>query len=151
MTTVQYLPHHAVLRKDRKMTKCHVVIDASAHEQDGVSLNHCIQLGPVLKRDLVSDKITLMADRKKIFLRMKVDEKDQDILRYLLRDLKSDELLKIYQLQPLPFCGNNYYHCSPFLAIAIVWSRAKECREEFTKAAKALSNMLMYRCMWMIA
>ena len=32
-----------------------------------------------------------MADVEKMFLQIKVDERDQDALRYLRRDLKSDE------------------------------------------------------------
>lgn len=49
---VWYLPHSAIFRKDSKPTKCRFVFDASAHGQDGVSLNDCIQLGPALQPDL---------------------------------------------------------------------------------------------------
>ena len=42
---VRYLPHHAVFRDDKTTTKCRVVFDASAREEDGVSLNDCVLPG----------------------------------------------------------------------------------------------------------
>ena len=42
-----------------------------------------------------------MADVKKTFLQIKVEERDQDALRYLWRDLKSDELPRVYSGAPL--------------------------------------------------
>jgi hypothetical protein len=43
---VRYLPHHAVFRDDKTTTKCRVVFDASAREEDSVSLNDCVYLVP---------------------------------------------------------------------------------------------------------
>jgi len=37
-----------------------------------------------------------MADVEKMFLQIKVDEKDQDVLHYVWRDLKSDDAPRIY-------------------------------------------------------
>ena len=130
---VRYLPHHAVFREDKKTTKCRVVFDASAREQQDASLNDCILSRLALQPNLVSvllrfrtPKIALMADAEKMFLQIKVDEKDQDVLRYVWRDLKSDDPPRIYRLQRLSFGVN----CSPFLAIATVQHHAKECKEE---------------------
>ena len=36
---VFYLPHHAVIRKDREKTKARIVFDASAKDSNGKSLN----------------------------------------------------------------------------------------------------------------
>ena len=44
-----------------------------------------------------------MDDVEKMFLQIKVDERDQDNLRYLWRDLRSDELPRVYKLQRLAF------------------------------------------------
>ena len=148
---VRYLPHHAVFREDKKSTKCRVVFDGSACDEHDVSLNDCILTGPALHPNLVSvllrfrtRRIALMADVEKMFLQIKVDERDQDALRYLWRDLKSDDPPRVYRLQRLAFGVN----CSPFLAIATVQSHAKKCNEQFPDASKAvLSNMYVDDCL----
>ena len=42
---VHYLPHHAVIRRDKETTKVCVVYDASA-QSNGPSLNNCLYTGP---------------------------------------------------------------------------------------------------------
>ena len=42
---VHYLPHHAVVRKDKATTKLRVVYNASARS-NGPSLNDCLNPGP---------------------------------------------------------------------------------------------------------
>ena len=85
---VRYLSFHAVFREDKKTTKCRV--DASAYDEHEVTLNDCILSGPALQPNLVSVV-------EKMFLQIKVDERDQDALRYLWRDLKSDDPPRIYR------------------------------------------------------
>ena len=148
---MRYLPHHAVFREDKKSTKCRVVFDASACDEHDVSLNDCILTWPTLQPNLVSvllqfrtRRIAVMADVEKMFLQIKVDERDQDALRYLWRDLKSDDPPRVYRLQRLAFGVN----CSPFLAIAAVQSHAKKCKEQFPDASReVLSNMYVDDCL----
>ena len=49
-----YLPHHAVLREDKVMTKLRVVFDASSHEDGCLSFNDCLLTGPNLNADIPS-------------------------------------------------------------------------------------------------
>ena len=71
---VHYLPHHAVVRRDKTTTKLRVVYDASA-KSDGPSLNECLHKGPRFNQlilDLLlrfrSYRIALTADVEKAFL-----------------------------------------------------------------------------------
>ena len=41
---VHYVPHHAVIRRDKEITKLHIVFDASS-KTEGVSLNGCLKFG----------------------------------------------------------------------------------------------------------
>ena len=85
-----------------------------------------------------------MADVEKLFLQIKVDERDQGAVRYLWRDLKSEDPPRVYRLQRLAFGVNS----SPFLAIATVQSHARKCSEEFPDASReVLSNMYVDDCL----
>ena len=49
---VHYIPHHAVIRRDKLTTKLRVLYDASA-KSDGVALNDCMQDHPLLRTYLI--------------------------------------------------------------------------------------------------
>ena len=79
---VHYLPHHAVLRRNKETTKLRVVYDASASTH-GVSLNSCLHTGPSLLPNLLDTlvqfrlhKIALIADIEQAFLMVVVNEED---------------------------------------------------------------------------
>ena len=81
-----YLPHHAVLRRDKSTTRVRVVYDASAKNANNPSLNDCLLKGPKFNQlifDLLvrfrSYKIALTADLEKAFLMVSVDEPDRDV------------------------------------------------------------------------
>ena len=70
---VHYLPHHAVIRRDKSTTKLRIVYDASSRS-DGPSLNDCLYKGPKFNQlilDLLlrfrSYKVALTADLEKAF------------------------------------------------------------------------------------
>ena len=141
--SVRYLPHHAVFRADRQTTKCRIVFDASAREQDNVSLNDCVLPGPALQPNLASvlirfrtHRIGMMADVEKMYLQIKLSPKDQDVHRYLWRDLKTDEAPKVYRMLRLIFGVNS----SPFLAIATVNAHVNKYAETFPDATREILN-----------
>jgi len=101
---VHYLPHHAVVRRDKTTTKLRVVYDASA-KSDGPSLNECLHKGPRFNQlilDLLlrfrSYRIALTADVEKAFLMIAIDDKDRDVLRFIWIDdiTKNEPELRVF-------------------------------------------------------
>ena len=71
---VHYIPHHAVIRRDKLTTKLRVVYDASA-KSDGVALNDCLYAGPPLAENIFDvllrfrvNQVALTGDIEKAFL-----------------------------------------------------------------------------------
>ena len=121
---VHYLPHHAVVRRDKCTTKLRIVYDASSRSQ-GPSLNDCLYKGPKFNQlilDLLqrfrSYKIALTADVEKAFLMIAVNERDRDVLRFLWVDdpLKEEPDIKAYRFTRVVFGVSS----SPFLLNATI-------------------------------
>ena len=92
MGKVHYLPHHAVIRRDKATTKLRIVYDASA-KGNSPSLNDCLHIGPALTQNIVdilirfrTHKVALTADIEKAFLMVSVAKEDRDVLRFLWLD-----------------------------------------------------------------
>ena len=122
---VHYLPHHAVVRRDKATTKVRVVYDASAKSADNPSLNDCLPKGPKFNQlifDLLirfhSFKVALMADLEKAFLMVSVDEADRDVLRFIWVDDASKDSpdLRDYRFTRVVFGVSS----SPFLLNATI-------------------------------
>ena len=142
-TRVRYLPHHAVYREDKASTKTRIVFDGSCHDGNEASLNDCVLPGPALQPNLVSvllrfrsRPIAIMADVRKMFLQIKLAKEDQDVHRYLWRDMKSNIAPRIFKMTRLTFGINS----SPFLAIGTAQHHAKESTETFPEASEAVVN-----------
>lgn len=79
--TAYYLPHHCVFRNENSTTKIHVVFDASATTDNGVSLNDIQMVGPTLQDDLFTilvrfrAHIYVIADIEKMFRQILVNPK----------------------------------------------------------------------------
>ena len=89
---IHYIPHHAVIRRDKSTTRLRVVYDASA-KSDGASLNECLHAGPPLAQNIFDimlrfrgHRIALVGDIEKAFLMVHIAEEDKDALRFLWID-----------------------------------------------------------------
>lgn len=121
---VHYLPHHAVIRRDKATTKLRIVYDASA-KMDGPSLNECLHKGPSFNQlilDLLlrfrSYRVALTADVEKAFLMIAVHDSDRDVLRFIWVDNIEDKepKLKVLRFTRVVFGVSS----SPFLLNATI-------------------------------
>ena len=119
--TVHYLPHHAIVRRDKATTKVQVVYDASAKGSGGVSLNDCLLKGPKFNQlifDLLvrfrSYQVAITADLEKAFLMVSV----RDVLRFLwVEDVaKEPPDIRMYRFTRVVFGVSS----SPFLLNATI-------------------------------
>ena len=117
---VYYLPHHAVIRRNKEMTKLHVVYDASS-KSGGPSLNNCLYTGYNFNQNVFdillsfrSYWVALTADIEKAFLMISINQRDRDALRFLWVDNVQQREPKIITLR-LVFG----FSSSPFLLNAI--------------------------------
>ena len=91
--SIHYLPHRAVVRKDRDTTKVRIVFDASAHLSNQPSLNDTLYAGPCLLPLLFDilirfriGKIGIVADLRQAFLQIEIDNEHRNFLRFLWFD-----------------------------------------------------------------
>lgn len=94
---IHYLPHHAVVRRDKETSKVRVVYDASARST-GPSLNDCLHPGPKFDQRIFDlllrfrmHRVALIADIEKAFLMVSVAPDDRNTLRFLWVDDVSKE------------------------------------------------------------
>ena len=117
---VHYLPHRAVVRKERTTTKVRVVYDASSKLKNEPCLNDMLESGPCLLPLLFDillrfriGKIGLVSDIKKAFLQIEVAPEHRNYLRFLWYDdvYKPNPKLIILRFTRVVFGLT----CSPFL------------------------------------
>ena len=102
---VHYLPHHAVIRRDKETTRLRVVYDASS-KSNGISLNSCLYTGPSLSQNIFdilirfrSFKVAMISDIEKAFLMVSIAEADRNVLKFLWVDDISKEKQEIIVLR----------------------------------------------------
>ena len=102
---MHYLPHHAVVRKDKQTSKLRIVYDAS-DRGNGPSLNDCLYTGPKFRQNIVEillrfriHNTALAGDIEKAFLMVAVAPEDRNVLRFLWVDDIDKEHPKIQILQ----------------------------------------------------
>ena len=121
---VHYLPHHAVVKKNRETTKVRVVYDASTRS-GGPSLNSCLHTGPSFNQKILdillrfrSYPVAITADIERAFLMVSIAEEDLDALRFLWTEDVSnpDPEIKAFRFNRVVFGVSS----SPFLLNATI-------------------------------
>ena len=143
---VYYMPHHTVMREDKKTTKLRVVYDASA-KADGTSLNDCLYAGPKYDQNIFGiilrfrlHRTALVADIEKAFLQVSVIEKDRDALRFLWLDdvNKSEPDIVSFRFTRIPFGVTS----SPYLLNATVQHHLNRHSTEFPDVVQEISRSI---------
>lgn len=148
-TVKYYLPHHAVLREEKAMTKLRVVFDASSHEAGSLSLNNCLYTGSNLNPDLLDvlikfrlHKIAFTADITKAFLQIALADKGKDSVRFLWlhgpRTKDCENELRIMRESRVVFGVSP----SPFLQAATIRKHIQQYEAAQSKAVEALRESL---------
>ena len=131
---VHYIPHHAVIRRDKETTKLRIVFDGSAKE-NGPSLNECLHTGPSLYQGILEIllrfrmlHVGLIGDIEKAFLMVSVAPEDRDVLRFLWVD---DIQKEVSQVVTLRFKRVIFgVSCSPFLLNATIYHHLLQYQPE---------------------
>ena len=85
---INYIPYHAVIRRETSITRLRVVYNASAKSDRG-SLNDCLHACPSLAQNIFDimlrfrgHRIALVGDIVKAFLMVHLAEEDKDALQF---------------------------------------------------------------------
>lgn len=139
---VVYLPHHAVIREDKKTTKVRVVFDASSEGTNGKSLNDELLVGPPLQeelRDIImrwrTHRVCFVADIVQMYRQIRVREKDTEFQRILYRFNPTDEV-QDYKMLTVTFGTAS----APYLAIRTLRQLAQDEKEEYPKASEIINR-----------
>ncbi|XP_075161709.1 uncharacterized protein LOC142234459 [Haematobia irritans] len=137
-----YLPHHAVIKPERRSTKVRVVFNASKRTDSGRSLNDVLHVGPTLQLDLTTIilrwrlyKHVFWGDIEKMYRQILVHKDDIQYQRILFRP-SPGSMIKDYTLNTVTFGVN----CAPYLAIRTIIQLARDSRSKFPLASDVLLN-----------
>ncbi|UYV67536.1 hypothetical protein LAZ67_5001142 [Cordylochernes scorpioides] len=146
---IHYLPHRPVYKPGSLTTPVRPVFDASCKGANGLAINDCLETGPNLL-EIVPEtllrfrrgNVGIVADIKKAFQTISVQEMDRDCLRFLwwktgtseMKDLRHKRV--VFGLK-----------CSPFLLAAVIEYHLESIRDERAfVAAKLLKSFYVDNC-----
>ena len=134
---VYYLQMHVVTKASSTTTKFHIVFDASATTDTGVSLNDQFLVGPTVHSSLVHillrfrcHKITLTADVRRMYRAVLIPETQRDLHRFVWRENSREPLID-YHMTRLTFGVS----ASPFTANMVVKQNAIDFGKQYPEAA----------------
>ncbi|GBO42554.1 hypothetical protein AVEN_160203-1, partial [Araneus ventricosus] len=135
-----FLPHHPVF-KENSTTKVRPVFDGSAKERNTPSINDCLEKGPNMVELIPSlmnrfrvGKYGVIADIKKAFLQIGLQERDRAYLRFLWKDRGREGNIKILQNKRVVFGISS----SPFLLRATLELHLKNAPDHLKETAQQL-------------
>lgn len=140
---IHYLPHHAVLRKDKQSSKVRIVYDGSAKaNRESSSLNQCLKPGPSLVNNLVAVLlmfrmflIGVVADICQAYLQLLLSLNDRDLTRFLWKDGGDlNNPTKIFRFTRVPFGLTS----SPFLLHATLIHHLNKYKEGYPEIVTKL-------------
>lgn len=139
-----YIPHHAVVRRDKTTTKVRVVLDASAKCHNGISLNDTLHAGPNLQADIFVlllnfrlFEVAMAADIKQMYLRILLQPQHRKYQKILFR-FDPSQPIREFQFNRVAFG----LKCSPFLAMRTVRQLALDEQNQFPHAADIAAREL---------
>lgn len=135
-----FIPHHCVLKPNSISTKLRVVFDASAKNQQGVSLNQYLLPGPKLQNDISNlilrfriFPVVFTADICKMYRQILVLPEHRQFQHILWRSSIESPVCD-YELKTVTYGLS----CAPYLAIRTLHQLVKDEGLRFPRAAKAL-------------
>ncbi|KAL0893119.1 hypothetical protein ABMA27_014752 [Loxostege sticticalis] len=141
---VYFLPHHPVIRLDKKTTKCRVVFDGSMKTNKKVSLNDLLLNGPVVQNELLDilllfrvDEYIFITDIKSMFRQISLNPMHRVLQNILWRDCPSDNIQCI-QLNTVSYGLKS----SSFLATRCLKELAMRYKDQFPLAAFIIENSI---------
>ncbi|XP_064472444.1 uncharacterized protein LOC135386595 [Ornithodoros turicata] len=143
-----YMPHHAVIRRERETTKVRIVFDASSSAPGFLSLNQVLHAFPNLNSDILSlllrfrmHRIGMVADIEKAFLQIALHKQDTDALRFLWytsTPIAGQPLpsIETWRMTPVSFGARS----SPFLLSATIQHHLQQAEEDYLQTATLLEQ-----------
>ena len=139
---VHYIPHHAVIRPEKKSTPVRIVFNSSAMYK-GHQLNDYWLKGPDLLNNLFGinlrfreREVAFIGDISKMYHRILIPEQDQHVHRFLWRSLEHDREPDVYVKTVLTFGDKP----APAMAQIALRKTADENKAIKAKAAKVLTQ-----------
>ena len=139
---VHYIPHHAVLRPDKKSTPVRIVFNASSAFQ-GHALNDYWKKGPDLLNGIFGvvlrfreKEVAVLGDISKMYHRILIPERDQHVHRFLWRNMETDREPVTYVKTVLTFGDKP----APAMAQIALRKTAQENKAGYPEAAEVLTN-----------
>ncbi|XP_071847894.1 uncharacterized protein [Apostichopus japonicus] len=139
---VHYIPHHAVIRPEKKSTPVRIVFNSS-NRYNGECLNDYWFKGPDLLNNLHGviirfreDPVAICGDISKMYHQVLIPEVDQHVHRFLWRDMDDTRNPDTFIKTVLTFGDKP----APAMAFAALRMTAKENADMYPTAAKVINH-----------
>ena len=137
---IHYVSHHAVVRKENKSTPVRIVFNSSASFQ-GHILNDNWLKGPDLLNNILGvlirfreSDIAVIGDISKMYHRVRIPERDQQVHRYLWRNMETERKPDVYVKTVITFGDKP----SAAMAQIALHRTAEEGKESYPEAARII-------------